>query len=111
MADDLAGLEMRSQILAVVPEVVDPHRGVDEHSPARASGAPAPRRFGLGIRAAQRRQPPRAVLANQGVKAGMDYRGLLAEAGQRPGPLQQRIVENECSSHMHEYVSFMHIRS
>ena len=41
----------------------------------------------------------------------MDHRGLLAEAGQYPGALQQCIVEDECRPHMYEYASFMHIES
>src|SRR5579875_935610 len=91
----------------ILYESGQPKRSYRPESPLRPRSAP---RNGTqrGLRTAQSGQAASGFTRNQSLQAGVDQGGLLADTGQLRSALEQILVNNQCRSHMHDYVSIRH---
>jgi len=64
----------------------------------------------MGLRAAKRRQPARALTRDQRAQSLVHECGLLLHAGGTARLRHQFVVQNQRRSHMHQYGCSMHIR-
>lgn len=75
---------------------------------ARRLRPPARNRLRSAIGAAKRGQPPSALTRDERLQSRVHDRGLFADAAQLLGPLEQLVIDDQGSSHMHKYGRSMH---
>ena len=109
MAPDLAPFESLAQRQALLPKVVDPDRGVDQHS--ANPGRSTPRSWTeLLLRPAQGSQAAGTLATDQRLKARMNDRRLLLQAGKALGVAQEVLIDVQGRSHVHQYARAMQMR-
>ncbi len=84
-------------------QVVDPDGGIDQQRSARGRGASAWNELRRSIRAAERGQTSGALPRDERVEPGVHDGGLLANSAQVLCALEQSVVDDQCSPHVHQY--------